>query len=166
MTSMAKTRTETRRHSGGNDRSRGVLVAVDGSPRSQRAIREAVLLAHDLGRRLLGVHVITPWQSYSLRGAESPGKLAAAEMKRVSLREAKRHLAAVDRAAAAQRVSSRSSVVWHTSAADAIVDFARRERCSLIVVGTHGHTGLQRMLLGSVAQKVLAKSHVPVVVCR
>lgn len=124
------------------------------------------MLARGLGSGLLGVHVITPLQMYTLRGTESPGELGAADMRRVELREAHRYLAAVEKAAKARGVRCRCTAVRHTSAAKGIVDFARRERCSLIVVGTHGHTGLQRMLLGSVAQKVLAKSHVPVVVCR
>jgi len=46
------------------------------------------------------------------------------------------------------------------------VKAARINRCGLIVMGSHGRRGLARMLLGSVAQNVLAGSRVPVMICR
>jgi nucleotide-binding universal stress UspA family protein len=54
--------------------------------------------------------------------------------------------------------------VWNAAIADAILRTARTERCELIVMASHGRTGLQRILLGSITQKVLAGSRVPVLV--
>ncbi|MGA7613800.1 MAG: universal stress protein [Thermoanaerobaculia bacterium] len=47
-----------------------------------------------------------------------------------------------------------------------IVDFARNEGYDLIVMATHGHTGLEHALLGSITEKVLRKAHCPVLVVR
>lgn len=50
--------------------------------------------------------------------------------------------------------------------AEVITEFARREQCNVIVMGTHGYNSLQSVMLGSVTQGVLATSHVPVLVVR
>ena len=50
--------------------------------------------------------------------------------------------------------------------ADAIIKAAKAERCDLIVMGTHGQGALQRLLLGSVASKVIAQTDIPVTVVR
>lgn len=51
-------------------------------------------------------------------------------------------------------------------AADIIPDFARRHECNMIVMGSHGHSRLESLVLGSVTQGVLTNSHVPVLVVR
>lgn len=51
-------------------------------------------------------------------------------------------------------------------AADAIAEYATREKTDLIVMGSHGHTALRNVLLGSVAAGVLARSRVPVLLIR
>ncbi|NTV88405.1 MAG: universal stress protein [Burkholderiaceae bacterium] len=50
--------------------------------------------------------------------------------------------------------------------ATVIPDFARRQECNLIVMGSHGYRGLTSLVLGSVTQGVLTSSHVPVLVVR
>ncbi len=51
-------------------------------------------------------------------------------------------------------------------ASDGIIQEAKEAGCDLIVVGTHGRTGISRMLLGSTAAKVVSQSPVPVLVAR
>ncbi len=51
-------------------------------------------------------------------------------------------------------------------AAEIIPDFARRHECNMIVMGSHGHSRLESLVLGSVTQGVLTNSHVPVLVVR
>jgi nucleotide-binding universal stress UspA family protein len=142
-----------------------ILVPTDGSAPSRRAIEEAALLARRLGVAVVGVHVVTPYQAYSHHAA-GPDRLTAAQFEKVANAAARRYLDAVGRAAARQGVACRCHTIWDTSAADAIVDAGVREGCGLIVMASHGRTGLKRLLLGSITQKVLAQSRVPVVVCR
>ncbi len=52
------------------------------------------------------------------------------------------------------------------SPADQIVDYAEKNDVDLIVMGTHGRGGLEKMWLGSVTEKVLRKAHCPVLVVR
>lgn len=50
--------------------------------------------------------------------------------------------------------------------ADAILQVAKEEKVDMVVVGSHGHRGVEEVLLGSVAEKIIRKSHVPVLVVR
>ena len=47
-----------------------------------------------------------------------------------------------------------------------ITDYAQEHGCDLIVIATHGYTGMKKMMLGSIALKVLHQSHVPVLLVR
>jgi len=58
------------------------------------------------------------------------------------------------------------AVIRETGAANAIADFAKERGADLIVVGSHGRTGFKRLLLGSVAEKIVRLAHCPVFVVR
>jgi nucleotide-binding universal stress UspA family protein len=61
------------------------------------------------------------------------------------------------------------TVTWEVTqgdAASAIVNAARQNGCDLIVMATHGHSGLRRLVLGSVADQVLRDAHVPLLLVR
>ena len=149
-----------------NKRARGyrnLLVPVDGSAPSRRAVREAAALARRLKARITGLHVITPFEAHAY-GEVLPAVITLEAFERHARKTAERILAALRKAAAGVPCECRT--VWETSAADAIVNAARIHRCDLIVMASHGRRGLERMLAGSVTQAVLAKSRVPVVVCR
>ena len=62
----------------------------------------------------------------------------------------------------APRVPRSRAHAWDS----AIIQAAKAERCDLIVMGTHGQGALQRLLLGSVASKVIAQTDIPVTVVR
>jgi nucleotide-binding universal stress UspA family protein len=85
---------------------------------------------------------------------------------KVSARRAGRILAAAERKAGAAKVPV--SRAWAISGTphDAIVQIARKRRCDLIVMASHGRSGLSRFLLGSETQAVLSQVKVPVLVVR
>ena len=142
---------------------RNILLPVDGSAPSRRATRQAVLLARRLKATIIAVHVITPFEAYAY-GEALPVVITLPDFEKHARKSAERILAAASKAAG--RVPCHCHTVWGMSAADAVVQAARQHRCDLIVMATHGRRGLERLLLGSVTQTVLAKSPVPVVVCR
>ena len=144
---------------------RDILVPTDGSPASRRAIREATALARKLGARVVGLHVITPFEGYAYRTA-LPAVITVPDFEKHARSAAGKILAAVRKAAAERGVGCLCHTIWDTSAAGAILTAARVHRCGYIVMATHGRRGLQRVLLGSVTQKVLAGSRIPVLVCR
>jgi nucleotide-binding universal stress UspA family protein len=82
------------------------------------------------------------------------------------LRCAYRRLAALQRRARRAGVATSASVVHSDSPFTAIVEAARRHAADLVVVGTHGRTGLARAMLGSVAERVAARAACPVLIVR
>ncbi|MFB6171907.1 MAG: universal stress protein [Haloarculaceae archaeon] len=130
-----------------------ILHATDGSAASERAAETALELAETLGATLDVTFVVEP--SALPLDARSEAYLAAAENEG---RETVDEL--VDRAAEAGGDVVGSVVEGHP--ADAICTHATESGADLIVVGTHGRTGVDRVLLGSVAARVVRHAAVPV----
>jgi nucleotide-binding universal stress UspA family protein len=136
-----------------------ILVATDGSALSRPAIRAGIGLAKKLGARLTGLTVLAPYSPASafsgLRGFSD-----------AALRESWRALAAFNAEARRQEVAATAAHVVGGEPWKAILLAARRRKCDLIVVGSHGRSGIAGVLLGSEASKVLTHSSIPVLVCR
>jgi nucleotide-binding universal stress UspA family protein len=142
-----------------------VMIAVDGSATTDRVIDGVIGLGCFAGRRLEVVAVApspVPGPGAMLGGYGAP--VAWFEEAVASAREA---MAAVAEASATRLAEAGFQVTWSVPMGDAaatIVDHAATSRADVIVVGTHGHTGLDRLLLGSVARNVLVHAHTTVVV--
>lgn len=145
-----------------------ILVPTDGSPRSRRAILRAVRLAKEQKARITGFWVGPVWEpnmvAYSMD--VHPGYLSPRQHAAHIRKTADRYLAPVRKAAAAARVPSKCAYVEGVFPYLEIVKAARRNRCDLIVMASHGRRGIARLLLGSQASMVLAHSTVPVLICR
>jgi nucleotide-binding universal stress UspA family protein len=134
---------------------RTILVPVDFSDCSQSAFEVARALAWDHGARLVVLHVPTPPPFLT------PGELGKALERRDGYRgELMDDLRRLYPADASAGVEYR---LQDGSPAPEILCFADEAECDLIVMGTHGRSGLARLLLGSVAEKVVRKAACPVV---
>lgn len=135
-----------------------VLVPLDGSPLAEAALTAAV----DLVRERPGATLIL------LRAAEAstlPGADPTEAQVRV-VREAESYLEAVAARLAAQGLTNVKTSVWYGPAAPAIVEAARAGKVDLIVMSTHGRSGLGRLLLGSVAESVIRGTRTPILLVR
>ena len=130
-----------------------ILIPVDFSRCSDRAVTYAVRLAARLDASIELMHVV---EDPILSGAWSPDIQVPSvlEMLETLSREAEVKLAAMQTATRAQGITT-SSVVRPGRPSQAIVEHAEAGRFDLIVMGTHGRTGLSHALLGSVAERVL-----------
>lgn len=138
-----------------------LLLAVDGSDCSTRATRHVVKLARALRKRasVILVNVDPPMmKSVAIRiGAERSKQL---------------HTENADAALkAARSILRRSKVDYREEMligdpGPAIADFAAASKCDLIIMGSHGRTGIANLVMGSVASKVIALGSVPVLVVR
>lgn len=141
-----------------------ILLPVDGSDLSLRAADAGIALARQLGARVHAVHVVVPLPAVPFLNeiiATSDAEYAD------SAEEAgARYLAAVRERADAAGVPCHCSLETDPRPHHAICEVARRESCDLIVMGSHGWRGLDRLLLGSQAQRVILESDVPVLVHR
>jgi nucleotide-binding universal stress UspA family protein len=141
-----------------------MLVSTDGSAQSESAIRQAMALAKEYGARVTGLHVIQPFSvfAYDVQMIESAdvNYMAQAQTR------AERYLKAIDKAAKELNVTCATMAVTDERPYDAIIRTAKAQGCDLIVMSSHGRSGIKAMLLGSETQKVLAHSTLPVLVLR
>jgi nucleotide-binding universal stress UspA family protein len=143
-----------------------ILVPTDGSRLSDKAVREATMLAKAGNGKLLLFHVVAPYQMpVYAEGMSAPSLPRAAALK-ASARKAGRILSAAAKKAQAARVSVAKAWAISGSPHHAIVEIARKRKCDLIVMASHGRRGLSRLLLGSETQAVLSRVGVPVLVVR
>ena len=140
-----------------------IVFATDGSPSAAKASQTAIELARTNGAKLTVVFVIDPYPSMSL--GEGTGDAFQAYMNAAYAASAKVTEDLVEQAKKAG-VTMEKSVVEGDDVASAIVMVAEQQGGDLVVVGSHGRTGIQKFILGSVASKVLTMSKVPVLIVR
>ena len=143
-----------------------ILVATDGSTLSKKAVTSAIALAAATGAELVALKVVARYpMSYFEGGVAMP----ATEIARVEKQWADNGQAIVDavqKSALAKGVRTKAITVKSDLVSDAIIAAAKKNRCDLIVMASHGRRGVKRLLLGSETQLVLTHSHIPVLVLR
>jgi len=142
-----------------------ILICTDGSQVGQRAAREGIELAATLRANAIVLLVTPPYEPPE--GYEAMPLAAQIERHvRESTVAAERSLKAVAKIAHAFGVRCRTLHIGRYPPAATIVETAARERCDLIVMGSHGRTPLKSLVLGSVTAKVIAAATAPVAVIR
>ncbi len=143
-----------------------ILVPVDGSPHSNRAVKTAARFARAKGDRLVLFHAVPAYRSpIYAEGYAFDWPPESIYLKESAAAAAK----LLDRAKALATANKATATVMQVRsdyAAQAILAAARKSRATMIVMGSHGRTGLEKFLLGNETQKVLAKTKLPVLVVR
>jgi len=145
---------------------KNILIPTDGSPLSRKAILAGMKLAKAVGARVTGFYAAPPATPFEYKGMFPVGYSDPTARARVIERTATRHLAAIKEAANAAGVRCTVEHVTSDFPADAIVAAAKRSKCDLIFISSHGRHGFKPSMLGSQTQKVLAQSKIPVTVHR
>ncbi|OGW37459.1 MAG: hypothetical protein A2010_15255 [Nitrospirae bacterium GWD2_57_9] len=144
-------------------RFKSILVATDGSRYSAAAVSEAIGLAKRNGSQLTVISVVpaeiaTPTDiDFTVNQREL---IAEKEM-----RNAEQNAKAVKEAAQKEGVSVKAFVM-SGKPAEAVIQIAGEQKADLIVVGSHGRTGVERLLMGSVAERVIVLASCPVLVVK
>jgi len=140
---------------------RKILLPTDGSETASRAAEFAIDLAQRYQAELILISVIDPMPFVSFAGGETLSYyLEAAE------KAAAEGLARAAALAQAHGLQFSSQVLREHGPAQAICEHALSSGCQLIVMGSHGRRGMDAVLLGSVAQKVLTLAQMPVLVVK
>ncbi len=136
-----------------------LLVPTDFSPASETAFETARQLASQTGGKVTLAYV-------ARHEPLGPGALEQAD-EHIQRAEALAH-EQLDRLAEAhfEGVEVKTALVRDTNAALALAELAAQEGCDLIVVASHGRTGLKRLLIGSVAETIVRQARCPVLVLR
>jgi universal stress protein A len=136
-----------------------ILVPVDFSEPSVKALQYAAAFARQFGARVELLHVLEP-----MYGAARFRPLIYEHYASITRPVAEEQLNAL--AAEHGREIRIASSVHLGNAAQVIAEHARKQRTDLIVLATHGYTGLAHLVLGSTAEKVVRQAPCPVLVVR
>ncbi|WP_428325606.1 universal stress protein [Nitrosopumilus sp.] len=139
-----------------------ILVPFDGSGYSQKAFDKALEIAEKFGSKLI---VVTVLQS---KVSDSTG-ISLERMQEIQDEEkdaATVMLKELESQANAKSVAFLMEVIHNPSSSDGIVTFAEKNNVDLIVIGSHGRTGFRKIVLGSVANGVLANAKCPVLITK
>ena len=141
---------------------RKIMIATDGSELVKRAVDLAIEIAKLSEAKLYVVHVI------ALEGnsiIHSRGKEQKKALKEQLIVEGKKATDYVENIGRTANVRVESTIL-EGNPANEIIDFAEKNDIDLIVMGTHGKTGTQRFLIGSVSENVVRHSEKAVLVAR
>ncbi|TFY96786.1 universal stress protein [Ramlibacter rhizophilus] len=141
-----------------------ILLATDGSAASEHAAQTAIAMARVHKARLTAIYVVDPYPYMGVGEANPMGFDAYMSAAREHAARAHTHVDELCRQG--DPVDLQLRMIEDVTALEGILNAAREESADLIVVGSHGRTGIGRALLGSVAGKVVANSKVPVLVVR
>ena len=139
---------------------RRILVATDFAESAERALACAVQLARRHGAELVLVHVYMDLPAYP--------EITAGQVEAIYEEQRAWIEAALERRARAARGEGllARAVLRTGPAASTIAETAKDEGADLLVVGTHGRSGLDRLILGSVAERVVRLASCPVLVVK
>ena len=140
---------------------RHILIPTDGSEPAERGVTHALTLAKSLGAKVSVIFVMEPF-------SEMTGRFLEAVAKYAELRK-EQAVSELDRAAKAAKeagVSCETIQVEDSQPHQGIIAAAENKGCDLIVMSSHGRSGLSKFLIGSVTNKVLAQAKTPILVCQ
>jgi len=141
-----------------------ILIATDGSELAEKGIEQGILLAKSLAGRVTVVTVSEPWTATV--SADMVTAIPIEEYDASMAADAEKILTAARAKATAAAVSCTTRHIKDRDPAEGIIEAANQDGCDLIVMASHGRKGIQRLLLGSQANRVVTMSHVPVLICR
>jgi nucleotide-binding universal stress UspA family protein len=140
-----------------------LLVPLDGSPTSEAALTHAIALARTCGAVLTVMTVYDPFPMIAAAAEYGSYQVQLAEDLRLeaelTVNAARTRAEAADLTVTARVVDLKT--VWR-----AILDVAQSDQADLIVMGSHGRSGLDKLVMGSETQRVLQHTHLPVLVVR
>ena len=142
-----------------------ILISTDGSPVSNKAAKAGIALASALGAKVTAYCAVEPMQilyaeDYAFDQEFMEGIEARARA------QAQKHVAAIGKLAKAAGVPLATVVTKAHTPYEGIIAAAKKQKCDVIFMASHGRRGLSKLIMGSVTQKVLTHSVIPVVVYR
>ena len=140
---------------------RHILIPTDGSELAEHGVTHGLALAKSLGAKVSIIFVVEPFSELSGRFLEAVARYAELRKEQA--------ISVLDRAANAANeagVSCETIQLENGQPHQAIIAAAEDKGCNLIVMSSHGLSGLSMLLIGSVTNKVLTNAKTPVLVCQ
>jgi nucleotide-binding universal stress UspA family protein len=156
---MSATTTTPSTNTGANQKATisKILVAIDGSDASMDAADHATYISKEYDAELYALHVIRAdvWRPHE-----------TSELMTKMRNEGEKFLNKVKIKANEKNVQIKTEIISSINIAGGILNYAEENNFDLIVIGTRGRSGFQRLLLGSVASHVVTYAHCPVLVVK
>ena len=143
-----------------------VLVPTDGSARSRKAARAAIAFAKAVGAKLTAYHAIETTLPYAAGEVAMIDARLIETLEKTARKQGAKYVAQIAKAAQASGVACATYVTKPVISYQGIIDAAKRRKCDVIFIASHGRGGFASLILGSVTQSVLAHSRTPVLVYR
>ena len=142
-----------------------ILISTDGSPISNKAAKAGIALARALGSKVTAYSALEELQLLYGEGYVPTQREIDAILQRAREVGQKR-VDAIGKMAKAAGVPFAAVVTKAYSPYEGIIAVARKRKCDVIFMASHGRRGLSKLIMGSVTQKVLTHTRIPVVVYR
>ena len=140
-----------------------ILLPVDGSSSSSMAVEKASGLAQAFGSKVTAIYVIDP---YAFSGVGADFAYGQAQYLDAATAEGNEALKGVAALLSAAGVTVTTATIEAHAIYRGILETAASVGADLIVMGSHGRRGLEKLVLGSVAAQVLSHAHLPILVVR
>lgn len=142
-----------------------ILIPTDGSAPSEQAARKGVELAAEHGATVHAMHAVEPVPLGVFTSGPEPSSAGHSEVIEKQKAEGQEAIDAVVEICEEHGVDVVEALEYGKPI-DEIIDYVESEGIDAIVMGTHGRSGAERLMIGSVAEKVVRKSPVPVLTIR
>jgi nucleotide-binding universal stress UspA family protein len=143
-----------------------ILVPTDGSTLSRKAVKSAVELAASVGAEVVALNVVPRYPTSYFEGGITVSDSEVARVEKQWAEQGQALADEVEKAAEKAGVIAKAVTVRSDLVAEAIMAAAKKNKCDLIVMASHGRRGIKRLLLGSETQHVLTHGTIPVLVLR
>lgn len=143
-----------------------ILISTDGSPVSRRAAKAGIALANTLGARFTAYCAVLPLPPMYGGDVYVPDQKMIDGFEKSARAQAQKRVDAIGELSKAAGVAFALVVTKAYTPYEGIIATAKRRKCDVIFMASHGRRGLSRFFMGSVTQKVLMHSRIPVVVYR
>ena len=142
-----------------------ILICTDGSPVAERAAKAGIVLAHALRAKVTAYCALEDLMPVYSEGYAFD-QVTVDRFEEAARKAGQRRVDAIGKMARAAGVPVALKVTKAATAYEGIVDMAKKLKCDVIFMASHGRSGLSKLIMGSVTQKVLAHTRKPVVVYR
>jgi nucleotide-binding universal stress UspA family protein len=143
-----------------------VLICTDGSPVSNKAAMAGIALASALGAKVTAYYAIEQLQLIYADEGYMMNQKTIDGFEEAARKVGQKRVDAIGKMAKAAGVPFASVVTKAYTPYEGIIDAAKKRKCDVIFMASHGRRGFSKLIMGSVTQKVLMHSRIPVVVYR
>ena len=145
---------------------KSILIPTDGSKLSDKAAKAGLEMAALMDAQVVLLKVVPRYPVSYFEGGVAAAYSDVGRIEKEWASQAQAEVDALKTRAEAKGLKAKAVTVRSDLVAEAIIAAAKKHKCELIVMASHGRKGLKRLLLGSETTHVLTHSHIPVMVLR